>query len=36
MVKMMYNDQLVYEVVIWAYYGINLWTEKVTLTYEQV
>ncbi len=28
----MYNDQLVYKVVIWAFFGISLWTEKVTLT----
>ncbi len=31
MVKMMCNDQLVYKVVIWAFFGINLWTEKVAL-----
>ncbi len=29
----MYNDQLVYKVVIWAIFGISLWTEKVALTY---
>ncbi len=28
----MYNDQLVYKVVIWAFFGISLWTEKVALT----
>ncbi len=28
----MYNDQLVYEVEIWAFYGIILWKEKVALT----
>ncbi len=28
----MYNDQLVYKVVIWACFGISLWTEKVALT----
>ncbi len=27
----MYNDQLVYKVVIWAFFGISLWTEKVAL-----
>ncbi len=27
----MYNDQLLYKVVIWAIFGINLWTEIVTL-----
>ncbi len=27
----MYNDQLVYEVVIWAFLGISLWTEKIAL-----
>ncbi len=27
----MYNNQLVYKVVIWAFFGISLWTEKVTL-----
>ncbi len=27
----MYNDQLVYKVVIWAFFGISLWNEKVTL-----
>ncbi len=28
----MYNDQLIYKVVIWAYFGISLWREKVPLT----
>ncbi len=28
----MYNDQLVYKVVIWAFYGISLWKEKVALS----
>ncbi len=28
----MYNDQLVYKVVIWTFFGISLWTEKVALT----
>ncbi len=32
MVKVMYNDQLVYKVVIWTYFGISLWTEKVALS----
>ncbi len=27
----MYNDQLVYKVVIWAFFGIRLWIEKVAL-----
>ncbi len=31
MVKVMYNDQLLYNVVIWAFFGISLWTEKVAL-----
>ncbi len=31
MVKVMYNDQLVYKVVIWAFFEISLWTEKVAL-----
>ncbi len=31
MVKVMYNHQLVYKVVIWAFLGINLWTENVDL-----
>ncbi len=33
MVKVMYDDQLVYKVVIWAFYGISLWTENVVLTF---
>ncbi len=32
MVKVVYNDQLVYKVVIWAFFGISLSTEKVALT----
>ncbi len=28
----MYNNQLVYKVVIWAFFGISLWTEKVALS----
>ncbi len=32
MVKVMYNDQLVYKVIIWAFFGISLWKEKVALT----
>ncbi len=28
----MYNDQLVYQVVIGAFLGISLWKEKVALT----
>ncbi len=29
---MMYNDQLVYKVVIWAFFGISLWKDKVALS----
>ncbi len=32
MVKVMYNDQLVYKVFIWAFFGISLWEEKLALT----
>ncbi len=28
----MYNDQLEYKVVIWAFFGMSLQTEKVALT----
>ncbi len=28
----MYNDQLVYKVIIWAFFGISLWTKKVALS----
>ncbi len=31
MAKVMYNDQLVYKVVIWALFVISLWKEKVAL-----
>ncbi len=31
MVKVVYNDQLVYKVVIRAFFGISLQTEKVAL-----
>ncbi len=27
----MYNDKLVYKVVIWVFLGISLWKEKKTL-----
>ncbi len=27
----MYNDKLVYKVVIWVFFGISLWKEKETL-----
>ncbi len=30
---MMYNDQLVYKVVIWAFFRIGLWKENVALTF---
>ncbi len=33
MVKVMYNDKLVYKVVIWTFFGISLWKEKVALIY---
>ncbi len=29
--KVIYNDQLVYKVVIWAFFRISLWKEKVAL-----
>ncbi len=32
MVKVMYNDKLVYKVVIWVVFLISLWQEKVALT----
>ncbi len=32
MVKVVYNDQLVYKVVIWAFCGISLWKENAALT----
>ncbi len=28
----MYNDQLVYKVIIWASFGISLWKKNVALT----
>ncbi len=28
----MYSDQLVYKVVIWVFFRISLWTEKVALS----
>ncbi len=28
----MYNDKLVYKVVIWVFFGISLWKEKAALT----
>ncbi len=30
----MHNDQLVYKEVIWAFFGISLWNEKVALSHE--
>ncbi len=27
----MYNDKSVYKVVIWVFFGISLWKEKVAL-----
>ncbi len=32
----MYNHQLVYKVVIWAFFEISLWKEKVALSCEQL
>ncbi len=32
MMKVMYNGKLVYKVVIWAFFGTSLCTEKVALT----
>ncbi len=34
MVKVMYNDKLVYKVVIWVIIGISLWAEKEALNKE--
>ncbi len=31
MVIVMYNDKLVYKVIIWVFFGISLWKEKVAL-----
>ncbi len=31
MVKIVYNDKLVYKVVIWVFFGISLWKEKEVL-----
>ncbi len=32
----MYNDKLVYKVVIWVFWGVILWKEKEALKYEQM
>ncbi len=32
--KVMYNDILIYKVVIWAFFGISLWTENVALNFK--
>ncbi len=32
MVKVMYNNKLVYAVVIWLFFGIGLWKEKEVLS----
>ncbi len=32
----MYNDKLVYKVVIWVLFGISLWKEKETLNVYEV
>ncbi len=29
--EVMYNDQLLYKVVIWAFFGISSWNEKLAL-----
>ncbi len=29
----MYNDKLVYKVVIWVFFGISIWKEKEILTH---
>ncbi len=31
----MYNDKLVYKVIIWVFWGISLWTEEEALTLEK-
>ncbi len=31
MVKVMYNNKLVYKLVIWAFLGNTLWKEKIAL-----
>ncbi len=31
MVKVIYNDKLVYKEVIWVFFGISLWKEKEAL-----
>ncbi len=36
MVKVMYNNQLVYKVVIWSFFGISLWKEKVALNFTAI
>ncbi len=33
MVNVVCNAKLVYKVVIWAFFGISLWKEKVALNY---
>ncbi len=32
MLKVMYNDKLVYKIVIWLFFEIRLWKEKGALT----
>ncbi len=32
MVKVMYNNKLVYKVVIWVYFGVIVWNEKEIVT----
>ncbi len=36
MVKVIYNDHLVYKVVIWAVFGISLWKEKVVRDWKDI
>ncbi len=32
----MYNDTLVYKVVIWVYFRVNLWKEKEALKFNHI
>ncbi len=36
MVKVIYNDQIVYKVVTWAFLGVSLWTKKVALSQQYI
>ncbi len=35
MVKVIYNDKLLYKVVIWVFLGISLWKQKEALSVVQ-